>query len=95
MITATVNDWSAILWHDGKFHESRKYPGPEILDRVGGGDSFASGVQFGFMEFNDAQKAVEYGAAHGALASTTGDTSMATRKEVEKQIGGGGGRVVG
>jgi 2-dehydro-3-deoxygluconokinase len=95
VITATKNDWSAILWHDGKFHESRKYPELEILDRVGGGDSFASGLQFGFMQFNDAQKAVEYGAAHGALASTTpGDTSMATRKEVEKQISGGGARVV-
>ena len=95
VITATQNDWSAILWHDGTFHESRKYPALEILDRVGGGDSFASGVQFGFMEFNDPQKAVEYGAAHGALASTTpGDTSMATRKEVEKQISGGGARVV-
>ena len=93
--TATSNDWSAILWHDGKFHESKKYPKLEILDRVGGGDSFASGLQFGFLEFNDAQKAVEYGAAHGALASTTpGDTSMATRKEVEKTIGGGGARVV-
>jgi 2-dehydro-3-deoxygluconokinase len=93
--TATVNDWSAILWHNGQFHESRKYPDLEIMDRVGGGDSFASGVQFGFLEFNDAQKAVEYGAAHGALASTTpGDTSMVTRKEVEKVIGGGGARVV-
>ena len=93
--TATVNDWSAILWHDGKFHESLKYPDLEIMDRVGGGDSFASGVQFGFLEFNDAQKAVDYGAAHGALASTTpGDTSMATRKEVEKVMGGGGARVV-
>jgi 2-dehydro-3-deoxygluconokinase len=95
VITATKNDWSAILWHDGRFYESRKYPEMEILDRVGGGDSFASGVQFGFMEFNDPQKAVEYGAAHGALASTTpGDTSMATRKEVEKLVGGGGARVV-
>jgi 2-dehydro-3-deoxygluconokinase len=95
VITATKNDWSAILWHDGKFFESRKYPELEILDRVGGGDSFASGLQFGFLEFNDAQKAVEYGAAHGALASTTpGDTSMATRKEVEKTFGGGGARVV-
>ena len=95
VISATVNDWSAILWHDGKFHESRNYPGLEIMDRVGGGDSFASGLQFGFLEFNDAQKAVEYGAAHGALASTTpGDTSMVTRKEVEKQICGGGARVV-
>ena len=95
VITATKNDWSAICWHDGKFHESRKYPELEILDRVGGGDGFASGLTFGFLEYNDAQKAVDYGAAHGALASTTpGDTSMATRKEVEKQITGGGARVV-
>jgi 2-dehydro-3-deoxygluconokinase len=93
--TATVNDWAAILWHEGQFHESRNYEKLEILDRVGGGDSFASGVQFGFLEFNDAKKAVEYGAAHGALASTTpGDTSMVTRREVEKQISGGGARVV-
>ena len=92
--TATINDWSAILWHDGKFHESRKYDNLEILDRVGGGDSFASGVQFGFMEFNDAQKAVEYGAAHGALAMTTpGDTTMATVDEVKKLVGGGSARV--
>jgi 2-dehydro-3-deoxygluconokinase len=95
VITATKNDWSAILWHDGKFYESRKYPELEILDRVGGGDSFASGLAFGFLEFNCPQKAVDYGAAHGALASTTpGDTSMATRAEVEKQIKGGGARVV-
>ena len=95
VISATKNDWSAICWHDGNFHASRLYPELEILDRVGGGDSFASGLAFGFLEFNDAQKAVEYGAAHGALASTTpGDTSMATRKEVEKQIAGGGARVV-
>jgi 2-dehydro-3-deoxygluconokinase len=95
VITATKNDWSAILWHDGKFYESRKYSELEILDRVGGGDSFASGLQFGFLEFNDPQKAVDYGAAHGALASTTpGDTSMATRKEVEKTMRGGSARVV-
>jgi len=95
VISATRNDWSAILWHDGRFHDSRKYPDLEILDRVGGGDSFASGLVFGFLEHNDPQQAVEYGAAHGALASTTpGDTSMATRKEVEKQIAGGGARVV-
>ncbi|MFM8635351.1 MAG: PfkB family carbohydrate kinase [Planctomycetia bacterium] len=95
VVTATKNDWSAICWHEGGFYDSRKYPELEILDRVGGGDSFASGLAFGFLEFNDPQKAVEYGAAHGALASTTpGDTSMATRKEVEKQIAGGGARVV-
>jgi 2-dehydro-3-deoxygluconokinase len=95
VITATKNDWSAICWHDGKFYDSRKYPELEILDRVGGGDSFASGLAFGFLEFNCPQKAVEYGAAHGALASTTpGDTSMATRAEVAKLIEGGGARVV-
>jgi len=95
VITATKNDWSAILWHAGTFYESRPYPELEILDRVGGGDSFASGLVFGFLEHNDAQKAVNYGAAHGALASTTpGDTSMVTRKEVEKQLSGGGARVV-
>jgi 2-dehydro-3-deoxygluconokinase len=94
VISASSNDWGAILWHEGRFHESRPYPALEVLDRVGGGDSFASGLQFGFLEFNDPQKAVDYGAAHGALASTTpGDTSMATRREVEKQIGGGGARV--
>jgi 2-dehydro-3-deoxygluconokinase len=61
---------------------------------VGGGDSFASGLVYGFMTFNDPQKAVEYGAAHGALAMTTpGDTSMATLDEIEKLTKGGSARV--
>jgi 2-dehydro-3-deoxygluconokinase len=95
VISATRNDWSAVLWHEGKFYSSRLYPGLEILDRVGGGDSFASGLQYGFMAHNDPQRAVDYGAAHGALASTTpGDTSMVTRREVEKTMGGGNARVV-
>jgi 2-dehydro-3-deoxygluconokinase len=95
VITATINDWSAICYYDGKFFESTAYPELEILDRVGGGDSFASGLVYGFLKTGDAQKAVEYGAAHGALAMTTpGDTSMATVKEVEKVMGGGGARVV-
>ena len=94
VITATQNDWSAICWMDGKFYESRRYPGLEILDRVGGGDSFASGLIYGFLQTGDPQKAVDYGAAHGALAMTTpGDTSMATVKEVEKVMGGGSARV--
>ena len=95
VITASRNDWSAICWHDGAFYESRKYPELDIFDRVGGGDSFASGLSFGFLSQNDPQAAVDYGAAHGALASTTpGDTSMATRQEVEKLMKGGGARVV-
>lgn len=93
--TATINDWGAICWHDGEFHEATHRPSLEIMDRVGGGDSFASGLIYGFLTFNDAKKAVEYGAAHGAHAMTTpGDTSMATLKEIEKLVGGGGARVV-
>ena len=92
--TATVNDWAAIAWMEGKFYESREYPDLEILDRVGGGDSFASGFIYGLMTTGDPQKAVDYGAAHGALAMTTpGDTSMADQSEVEKLMKGGGARV--
>ena len=95
VLTATRNDWSAILWHEGEIYDSQKFAELEILDRVGGGDSFASGLAFGFLEYNDPQQAVNYGAAHGALASTTpGDTSMATREEVEKVLSGAGARVV-
>jgi 2-dehydro-3-deoxygluconokinase len=94
VITATKNDWSAICWMDGRFYESRQYPALEILDRVGGGDSFASGLIYGFLKTGDPQEAVDCGAAHGALAMTTpGDTSMATQKEVEKIMGGGSARV--
>ncbi|MDE3150359.1 MAG: sugar kinase, partial [Acidobacteriota bacterium] len=92
--TATRNDWGAICWMDGKFYESKKYPDLEILDRVGGGDSFASGLIYGLMSAGDPQKAVDYGAAHGALAMTTpGDTSMATLAEVERGIKGGSARI--
>jgi 2-dehydro-3-deoxygluconokinase len=92
--SATVNDWAAIAWMDGKFYESRNYPDLEILDRVGGGDSFASGFIYGLMTTGDPQKAVDYGAAHGALAMTTpGDTSIASKNEVENLMKGGGARV--
>jgi 2-dehydro-3-deoxygluconokinase len=92
--TATVNNWGAICWTDGKFYESKKYPDLEILDRVGGGDSFASGLIYGLITTGDPQKAVDYGAAHGALAMTTpGDTSMASKGEVEKLMKGGSARV--
>ena len=92
--SATRNDWGAICWADGRFHQAPNRPNLEILDRVGGGDSFASGLIYGFLKFNDPQKAVEYGAAHGALAMTTpGDTSMASLKEVESLVKGGSARV--
>ena len=92
--SATVNDWSALCWYKGVLAQSVERPGLEIYDRVGGGDSFASGLIYGLMTFDDARKAVEYGAAHGALAMTTpGDTSMATLKDVEKLASGGSARV--
>ncbi len=93
--TATVNDWGAICWYDGEFYSSKTYDALEIYDRVGGGDSFASGFIYGMVTFNDGQKAIEYGAAHGALAMTTpGDTSMASLKEVEAVVKGAGARVI-
>lgn len=92
--SATRNDWGAIAWADGKFYSSREYPDLEIFDRVGGGDSFASGLIYGLLTTGDPQQSVEYGAAHGALAMTTpGDTSMASLKEVEALLRGGGARV--
>jgi len=81
--TATHNDWGALCYHDGQFHEAAIRENLEIYDRVGGGDSFASGLIYGFLSGKDPQWAVECGAAHGALAMTTpGDTTMATMAEV-------------
>ena len=93
--TANINDWGAICWANGDFYKSPLRENMEILDRVGGGDSFASGLIYGLMTSGDPQVAVNYGAAHGALAMTTpGDTTMATLKEVEKIMAGGSARVV-
>ena len=92
--SATVNDWGAICWAGGEFYEATNRKDMEIFDRVGGGVSFASGLIYGFIFTGDPQQAVEYGAAHGALAMTTpGDTSMATKAEVEDLMSGGSARV--
>jgi 2-dehydro-3-deoxygluconokinase len=93
--SATVNDWGAIAWsRDDGFVEAKHRPGLEIMDRVGGGDSFASGLIFGLLERGDLRIAVELGAAHGALVMTTpGDTSTATLAEVEALAAGAGARV--
>ena len=92
--SATINDWAAIVWVDGNVYRSAEYPALEIYDRVGGGDSFASGLIYGLMATGDAAIAVNYGAAHGALAMTTpGDTSMTSKSEVEALMKGAGARV--
>lgn len=93
--TATFNDWAAILYAGGQFHESMRRESLEIYDRVGGGDGFASGLAYGFLSGEGPQAAVEYGAAHGALAMTTpGDTSMVRLEEVKAAMRGKGARVI-
>lgn len=93
--SASDNDWSALAWSPSKgLVQAADRKHLEILDRVGGGDSFASGLCYGLISGEDLQTAVEYGAAHGALAMTTpGDTTMATKAEVLKLAGGGSARV--
>ena len=92
--TATLNDWGAVCYHEGQLHEAPTREALEIFDRVGGGDSFASGLIYGLMAGKGPKWAVECGAAHGALAMTTpGDTTMATLAEVERVMKGGSARV--
>jgi 2-dehydro-3-deoxygluconokinase len=82
--SASSNDWGAIAWSDGQIAEATMRPGLDIFDRVGGGDSFATGLIYGLLERKDLCIAVELGAALGALAMTTpGDTPSATVAEVE------------
>ena len=93
--SATVNSWGAICWQAGRLYEASYREDMEVMDRVGGGDSFASGLIYGLLTYGDPALAVEYGAAHGALAMTTpGDTSMATLAEVERLVRGAGARVI-
>jgi 2-dehydro-3-deoxygluconokinase len=93
--TASFNDWGAVIWAGGAFYEAPMRENLEIHDRVGGGDGFASGLAYGFLEGKGPQAAVEYGAAHGALAMTTpGDTSMVNAREVEAVMKGKGARVI-
>ncbi|NIZ41022.1 sugar kinase [Entomospira entomophila] len=92
--SANDNDWAALLCYEGQYYDSMKLEHLSIYDRVGGGDSFASGLIYGFLSGKDPQNALNYGVAHGALAMTTpGDTSMASLKEVEHILKGGNARV--
>ena len=92
--TATRNDWGAIGYCNGKFYQARDREDLEVLDRVGGGDSFASGLIYGLLSGKDPQWSVDCGAAHGALAMTTpGDSSMVTVQEVVRVMQGAGARI--
>ncbi len=92
--TALINDWSAILWSEGKFHDGLRFDNLEIEDRVGGGDGFASGFAYGFLSGKSPQECVDLGVAHGALLmSTRGDTSQITLDELLHTAGGGSARI--
>lgn len=89
-----VNNWSAILWNEGRFYESRRYDNLEIEDRVGGGDGFSSGFAYGFLTGKTPQECVDLGAAHGALLqSTRGDSSQIDLEELLHVFGGGSARI--
>jgi 2-dehydro-3-deoxygluconokinase len=91
--SASHNGWGALCWYAGEFFEVPQRD-IEICDRVGGGDSFASGFICGLLEGRGPEWALRCGVAHGALAmSTPGDTSMATRVEVEKLMKGASARI--
>jgi len=91
--TATQNEWGAVALYQGQAIHVPQRP-LELMDRVGGGDSFASGLIYGFLAGKGAEWAVQCGVAHGTLAMTTpGDTSMATLSEVEAVMRGGSARI--
>jgi 2-dehydro-3-deoxygluconokinase len=93
--SASVNDWAAMLWADGELYRSEARENLQVYDRVGAGDAFASGVAYALLEGLGAQAAVDYGAAHGALAMTTpGDASMADLREVAAATGATGASVI-
>jgi 2-dehydro-3-deoxygluconokinase len=92
--TALVNDWSAILYTEGQFHDGPKFENLEIEDRVGGGDGFASGFAYGFLTGRSPQECVNLGVAHGALLmSTRGDTSQISLEELLHTAAGGSARI--
>jgi 2-dehydro-3-deoxygluconokinase len=91
--SASVNGWGAVCYHEGQFFEVPQRD-VEILDRVGGGDSFASGLIYGLLAGKDLPWALRCGVAHGALAMTTpGDTTMATLPEVLRAMDGPSARI--
>jgi 2-dehydro-3-deoxygluconokinase len=94
VMSGLLNNWSAIMYYDEKFFQSKKYDNLEVEDRVGGGDGFCSGIIYGLLNGLPPQECVEIGAAHGALLqSTRGDTSMVTMEEIKYVMNGGSARI--
>jgi 2-dehydro-3-deoxygluconokinase len=93
--TAMLNDWQTVMLYKGEFYASRKYLDLEVLDRTGGGDSFASALICCMLEGRPPQEAIEFSAAYSALChGFLGDWNWATRDEADKLMKGGSARVV-
>jgi len=87
------HDWAAVAWVDGKTHVSPTAQ-LDVLDRVGGGDGFASGLFYGMLTGESPEEALKLGWAHGALLTTfPGDTTMATAEQVRAFAKGGSARI--
>jgi 2-dehydro-3-deoxygluconokinase len=87
--SASVNDWGAVCYAAGEFHEAPLRERIAVLDRVGAGDAFAAGLIYGMLAGKGARYGVDCGAALGALTMTTpGDTAMATLAEIEALMQG-------
>ena len=93
--SADSNGWAACLNDRERFYESRRYEINDIVDRVGGGDSFAGGLLYGLTTYDDRQKALEFAVAASCLKhSIIGDFNRVSVADVEKLMGGDGtGRV--
>ncbi|MHA2059644.1 MAG: PfkB family carbohydrate kinase [Candidatus Ranarchaeia archaeon] len=84
------NTWGAMVYRDGKVYTDRRYE-IEVIDRVGGGDSFSAGLIYGYLTMDDVQKGLEFGNAFSALKhSVPGDLNYITQAEVEKLVKGSG-----
>ncbi len=97
VLSASENNWSAILYYaqTDTFYHGPSFERLILEDRVGGGDGFASGFAYAFLNDLSPQEAVNYGTAHGALLQTTrGDTSQITLTELQHVVAGGGARIV-
>ncbi len=91
--SANKHQWGAVLWYNGKKFETPKTE-LAVLDRIGGGDGFATGLIYGLLSGCETEQALRLGWAHGALLTTfPGDTTMAKLEEVEAFAKGGTARV--
>ncbi|CAM3513298.1 sugar kinase [Zobellia roscoffensis] len=89
-ISASHNTWAGVLWDGSKMYETRQYQITDIVDRVGGGDSFMGGLIYGLLKYpEDDQNALDFAVAASCLKHTIkGDANLATVSEVEKLMGG-------